>query len=520
MPTLKIDDREVAVPAGTSILHAAEELGIHIPRFCYHHGLSVAGSCRMCLVEVEDMPKLIISCATPVKDDMVVHTTTPRVRKAQRAIMEFLLINHPRDCPVCDKAGECDLQDYSYIYGNAESRFREQKIVQPKKDLGKHILIYADRCIMCSRCVRFCQEVTGTEELCVIRRTGYSEIAVNPSRRLDNLLSGNVADICPVGALTSKDFLFKCRVWALVTKDTICPLCARGCNIHLDCTTPAAAGEGYHPDLFARHSPQDFDIRTLRIVRVRGRRNDYVNGFWMCDIGRYGYKFVHSSDRLKQPMARFGAKLRPVSWSEAMAGVREGLSRSSQGTASTVVAVLSPHATNEENEALATMVLSNFSKAVLTALPAPRVGEDIRYKSGFTIFAERAANAAGVKRLLDRFPEKDADLKDVLQMARAGELFAVYLLNGDPEHGRPAGELAALRKAQFVVAHDIFPSELALLADVVFPGATYAEKCGSFANIMGYIQNFEAALVPPGTARPDLEVLEEVQKTLTVPALR
>ena len=255
-------------------------------------------------------------------------------------------------------------------------------------------------------------------------------------------------------------------------------------------------------------------------MRVRGRRNDYINGFWMCDIGRYGYKFVHSGDRLKQPMARFGAKLRPVTWPEAMAGVREGLSRPAQGTAATVVAVLSPHATNEENEALATMVLNSFPKSFLTALPAPRVGEDVRYKSGFTIYAERAANAAGVKRLLERFPERAASLADVLKMAEAGQLFAVYLLHGDPEQGRPAGELAALRKAQFMVAHDVFPSETALLADVVLPGAVYAEKSGSFTNIMGYVQDFEPALAPPGSARPDIEVLEEIQEMLRVPVLR
>jgi anaerobic selenocysteine-containing dehydrogenase len=185
-----------------------------------------------------------------------------------------------------------------------------------------------------------------------------------------------------------------------------------------------------------------------------------------------------------------------------------------------VVAVLSPHATNEENETLASMVLSNYPKALLTALPAPRAGEDIRYKSGFTICAERAANAMGVKRIMEKFPERAAGLGDVLKMAQAGELFAVYMLNGDPEQGRPAGELASLRKARFVVAHDIFPSELALLADVVFPGAACAEKSGSFTNITGYIQDFEAALAPPGNARRDVEVLEEVQKMLSVPALR
>ncbi len=517
MPTLKIDDREVTVPAGTTILRAADEIGIHIPRFCFHHGLSIAGSCRMCLVEVADMPKLVIACATPVRDEMVVNTNTPRAIAARAGVMEFLLLNHPLDCPVCDKAGECDLQDYSYIYGNAESRFRDRKIVQPKKDLGPNILIYADRCILCSRCVRFCDEVSGTSELAVIRRGAHSEIAVNPSHPLDNLLSGNVADICPVGALTSKDFLFKCRVWSMITKPSICPLCARGCNIHMDCSTPIARAQGFHPDLFTRASPQDFEACDLQIMRLRPRRNDAVNGFWMCDIGRYGYGFVGSSRRLRQPMVRFGAKLRPASWPDALASVRDGFSRAAQGPKAIVAGILSPHAANQENSALAGFLARAFPGAVLTMMPAPRAGKDIRYKNGFTIFAERAANAAGAVKVLDEFADRARDFQTVLRMAQNGDLCAVYLLNGDPDADRPADHLQPLRNARFIVVQDIFPSPAAFLADVLLPGAAFAEKSGTFSSILGCAQDFEAGLVPPGDAKADLDILREVHKLFAVP---
>ncbi|MBI2351483.1 MAG: (2Fe-2S)-binding protein, partial [Deltaproteobacteria bacterium] len=225
MPTLKINGKEITVEPGTTIMQAADTLGIHIPRFCYHKELTVAGNCRMCLVEIEKNPKLQISCNTAATDGMVVRTDTPQVREAVRGVLELILINHPIDCPVCDQAGECWLQNYYMMFGLYTSRFKlEDKVHKPKRvDLGP-IVLDAERCVLCSRCVRFCGEVTKTNEMEIFERGDHSEIRTYPGQKLDgNKYAGNLADICPVGALTSRDFRFRCRAWFLKTAESICP---------------------------------------------------------------------------------------------------------------------------------------------------------------------------------------------------------------------------------------------------------------------------------------------------------
>jgi len=258
MPTLKIDGQEITVEKGTTILQAAQALEIYIPHYCYHPGLSLVGSCRMCLVEEARSVKLIPSCCYEVTEGMDVKTQSEKVIQARKSVLEFLLINHPLDCPVCDKAGECQLQDYAYEYGGQKSRMDVPKNRFPKKDLGKHILIWPERCILCSRCVRFCQEISGTHELFVMSRGDHSEISVMPDKRLDNRLSGNVVEHCPVGALISKEFLYQSRVWYLNKSAGLCPLCSRGCNV-------------------------SYEHRDRRIYRVLSRHNPMVNGYWICD---------------------------------------------------------------------------------------------------------------------------------------------------------------------------------------------------------------------------------------------
>ena len=270
MPKLIIDGQEIEVPKGTRIIEAAKKLDITIPYYCYHPGLSVAGNCRMCLVEIEKMPKLQISCHMECQDGMVVRTNTEKIIKTRQHVLEFLLVNHPLDCPVCDQAGECWLQDYYMKHGLHESRVAENKIKKKKAvSVGPTVMLDSERCILCSRCVRFTDEVSKTGEFGIINRGDHSEISIFPGKELNNPYSGNVVDICPVGALTDKDFRFKVRVWYLKSKESICNGCSRGCNIEVQ----------YRTDRL-HHAQGE------RVMRLKPRFNETVNKWWICDEGR------------------------------------------------------------------------------------------------------------------------------------------------------------------------------------------------------------------------------------------
>src|SRR5215216_2844540 len=277
MPKIIVDGQQIEAKDRQMVLQACLDAGMHVPHYCYHPGLSIPASCRICLVEVEGLPKLVPSCQTPVRDGMVVHSTSPKAVANQKAVMEFLLINHPLDCPVCDQAGECYLQDYSYQYGRSQSRFEEDKAKKPKKDVGENVVLYNDRCIMCTRCVRFTREVSGTSELYVDGRGHREEIDIFPGKPCDNKLSGNVVDLCPVGALLDKDFLFKQRVWLLKRVPSISPVDSGGENIFLE------QNEGV-------------------VWRVKPRYNPEVNTWWISDDSRYCYKVIQSPSRLTRPM--------------------------------------------------------------------------------------------------------------------------------------------------------------------------------------------------------------------------
>src|SRR5690349_2722140 len=276
MAKITVDGKTIDAKDRQMILQACNDAGIAIPQYCYHPGLSIPASCRICLVEVEGIPKLVPACQTPVRDGMVVSARSTKAIANQKQVMEYLLINHPLDCPVCDQAGECYLQDYSYQYGRSQSRFEEDKIKNPKKDVGRNIVLYADRCIMCTRCVRFTREVSGTSELYVDGRGHREEIDIFPGKPLDNKLAGNVADLCPVGALLDKDFLFKQRVWLLKSAPSISPVDAGGENIYLD------YNEGV-------------------IYRIKPRYNADVNQWWISDDTRYSYKAIYGDKRVTQP---------------------------------------------------------------------------------------------------------------------------------------------------------------------------------------------------------------------------
>src|SRR6185503_2964675 len=274
MPHITVDGQRIECKDRQMILQAVLDNGVEIPRYCYHPGMSIVASCRICLVEVEGLPKLVPSCQTPIRDGMVVHSKSSKAIANQKQVMEYLLINHPLDCPVCDQAGECYLQDYSYEYGRSQSRFEEDKVKNPKKDIGLNVLLYSDRCIMCTRCVRFTREVSGESELFVEGRGHKEEISIFPGKPLDNKLSGNVVDLCPVGALLDKDFLFQQRVWLLKETPSISPVDAGGENIYLH------HNEGV-------------------IYRVKPRYNNDVNTWWISDDTRYSYKPLNDAKRLR-----------------------------------------------------------------------------------------------------------------------------------------------------------------------------------------------------------------------------
>src|SRR6195952_291324 len=274
MPKITVDGKTIDAKQGQMVLQACNDAGVDIPQYCYHPGMSIVASCRICLVEVEGIPKLVPACQTPVRDGMVVYAKSSKAIANQKQVMEYLLINHPLDCPICDQAGECFLQDYSYQYGRSESRFEEDKAKKPKKDVGENIYLYSDRCIMCTRCVRFTREISGTSELYVDGRGHKEEIDIFPGKGVNNKLSGNVVDLCPVGALLDKDFLFKQRVWLLKSTPSISPVDSGGENIYLN------HNEGV-------------------IHRIKPRFNADVNQWWISDDSRYSYKAVHDEKRLR-----------------------------------------------------------------------------------------------------------------------------------------------------------------------------------------------------------------------------
>ena len=491
MPLIRIDRREIEVAESTTIMQAADRLGIFIPRYCYHPGLSIAGCCRICAVEVEESPKLLTACSTYVKEGMVVRTDTERVKMAQHTVMEFLLLNHPLDCPVCDQAGECELQDYSYIYGFAETRFREQKIKQRKKDVGRDLLLYADRCIMCTRCVRFAREVSGYDQIGVFNRGANTEIGVFPGICIDDLLAGNIADICPVGAFLSKDFLFKRRVWELESTKSVCPACSVGCNVLLD----HAGGE---------------------IMRLRPRHNPRVNGHWMCDVGRMDYKLVGSADRLEKPSVREGEMMEELGWAEALRRASARLKEIiGQNGADSVGFVISSDAANEEAFAFAKLAVELGSARNLRLLPGKREERE-QFAGGFVIESDRSPNERGVLDILKHFApsgskETMTDL-DSLTGKRA-----LYVLCGPHSDNGAIETLARIAAAEFSVVQATLPSGLTETASVLLPGSSYAEKDGTFTNSRGIIQRINVAFEPPGEAGHDLNIIMELAETMGAP---
>ncbi len=506
MAFIKLNDLEIEVEDGTNIVEAARQHDIEVPHYCYHPGLSRPANCRMCLIDLylrsSEMPErqLATGCTTTVRSapperkidgkyDVIVRTDSPRVIKAREDILEFLLVHHPLDCPVCDQAGECDLQDFSYRHGHDKSRYVEVKNVPPKKDLGPDVLLYTTRCIVCTRCIRFCDEVSGTGELGLINRGSHDEIDIprnhagTPIQLLDNKLSGNVVDICPVGALISKDFLFKSRPWFLKKENSICSGCSVGCNIMVE----------YKED---------------GLYRIKPRFHEDINQHWMCDDGRLGYHYVNSDDRLQLPQKRVEDELVTTQWADALSLITEKLTEVEPDD---VVVIGSAQATNEDN-----FVLQQFAHDVLKTtqlgLFGQQPGEEHKFPQ-FTIEADKNPNTAGARTILG-----SANGNVVLEGETLWEKVAgakvVYLVSGAPERTLDEAEKEALSKVDFLIVQDILPSEVTEMADVILPGTTFAEKDGTFTNSTGWVQRIRKTIDPPGEAQSDWLITQQIANQL------
>lgn len=477
MPTLTINGITVEAPDGMTILEAAKRIGVEIPHYCYHPKLPIAGNCRMCLVEVEKYPKLQISCNTVVTEGMVVKTDTEKVRKAVTGVLEFLLIHHPVDCPICDQAGECGLQNYYMKYGLHKSRYSLEDKVHKKKvqDIGGMIVLDAERCILCSRCVRFLKEVTRTGELEFFQRGNHSEISIFPGKPLHNHYTGNLADICPVGALTNKDFRFKCRVWFLKSALSICPGCSTGCNILVD-------------------------FKGEILYRLRPRRNDAVNDTWMCDDGRLEYKTANES-RLLTPIVREDGTMRAAAWGSLLVTAANRLRAAAEAHGPEAVAVIaSPRFSNEELflvRKLAEELLATPNLAFTPKTPGDRTSDD------FLIREDKNPNSRGAQ-LLGISGER---FDDILRRISEGRIRAL-LVCGDILGDLPGVETEALlSKVPFVAQVGTNEGPVFRAAHAVLPRASFAEQGGTWTNYAGRVQRFHGAFPPRGKARTGIEIV-------------
>jgi NADH-quinone oxidoreductase subunit G len=480
MPKLEIDGREITVEDGLNLIQAAERLGIEIPHYCYHPGLSISGNCRMCLVEIEKMPKLQIACNTKVAEGMVVKTTSEKAKTAQSAVLEFILINHPIDCPICDQAGECKLQDYYMDYGAYRSRMPLEEKVEKRKvvDLGPQVVLDQERCILCARCTRFLDEVTKTSELGIFARGDRAYIDLFPGKNLDNPYSANVVDVCPVGALTSKDFRFKARVWYLEKTESICTRCAHGCNIDV-----------YH--------------RRGQMYRFRPRYNPDVNQYWMCDEGRLWYKELQKETRLLRPLVAGELDFVTATWERVMSSTIKTISEvKEQHGADAVAGIIGAKATNEEAYLLARLLKEQVGTARIDGFSW---SPDNAFYDDFLIKKDKNPNTRGLQALglLNGGPSAE----DILTAAEKGEVKALIVFAADLSTAFPQEKLdAALANVQVVVC-DTDYNGMSAYADALMPIGVVTETDGTFTNAAGRVQRVKQAFQPPQQAKPGWEVL-------------
>jgi NADH-quinone oxidoreductase subunit G len=500
--TVRVDGKSVEVPKTmpdpisgkplpTTMIQACAAAKVEVPHYCYHPKLPVAGNCRMCLVEfgtpaigpdrkpifnpdgtakISKSPRPAIACATPISPGMEIYTNTPAVKLMREGVLEFLLINHPLDCPICDQAGECKLQEYSVQYGQAESRFVEQKVHKPKRvDLGPRIVLDDERCILCTRCIRFTRDIAGDDALGIVNRGSHNTLTTYPGKPFDNNYTLNTVDICPVGALTSKDFRFQMRVWFLKETKSICTSCATGCNVVIG-------------------------SRENKIHRYEPRENDAVNACWMCDYGRLNYKWIGSPDRLSELRAPSSTV---SNWAAVLGDISGRLREATQGS---VAIVASARQTNEELYLLARLAkkLGALTDAV------PRMGEGDK----LLLNTDRNPNSAGARLTGIAAELMGSNLAKIAEGIRGGRIKTLIVFGEDvTRHGIGADLLG---KLDTLIVSDILPNETTKLAHYLLPGCAHAEKRGTFTNTKGRVQKFMKAVEPPGNARPEWEFLHEL----------
>lgn len=514
--TLTIDGRQLSVPKGTTVLRAAIEAGIQVPYYCFHPGLAIDASCRVCLVKIEKMPKLQTSCSTPVAEGMVVHTQHQEAVDGRKGVFEFLLINHPLDCPVCDKGGECPLQDFSYAFGNDESRmdFKRRTFdgegVKADVDFGPTLMLNRNRCILCTRCSRFMAEIDGDAQIATINRGNGSEIATFNEQGVHSLLSGNLMDVCPVGAITTRQYRFRSRPWDNPhAVDTTCTLCSKGCS-----TTA-----------WLKAKPEW--AKGARLARITPRYNASVNDFWMCDIGRFQYLWIEGDDRLRKPtlLTKDGVP-QVATWRDALIRVRDLLNAAGRKDPASVRMLVSAHAAHEEMFLLKRLAedLKGDSGASHVHVAWRRTEKPQPKGTKFRVPATDAPNVNGARDLglavngsLEAEPDLSS-LKSAIDQDRVAVLYVV-----DPGPDGSMGDLQWLIDARksgrlpVLIYQGVLQTELSKVADVVLPGATWVEKDGIYTNDQGHVQAASKAINPPGESVEDWQILTSVAAALGLP---
>ncbi|MDP6111951.1 MAG: molybdopterin-dependent oxidoreductase [Planctomycetota bacterium] len=491
MATITVNDQEIEVKDGVPLLQALLDAGIYVPHFCYHQDLPVDGNCRQCLVEMET-PKGasgVISCATPVGDGMIVRTDTEAIEKARRGVLEYLLVNHPVDCPVCDQAGECRLQQSYMNYGFHQSRVNVEKVHKNKTlQIGERVMLDQERCVLCRRCIRFCDHVSESHELAVGGRGDHSYITTFPGHKIDNKYSVNTVDVCPVGALTDTDFRFKCRVWFLKKTDTICHGCSRGCN---------ASFESYN------HNTMDELNGTA--FRLKPRRNPEVNKSWMCDEGRLLYQIVNEN-RIHEPRLANGKSPEAIAWEKAFGSAAEAVS----GAEGKIAGICSPDCTNEELFLFRRFLNEVCGSETISAESLRKPG----YEDDILLRADKHPNSKGVD-----FQGPWNSFQEIIDGVDAEDIKVLVVLRNDflglADNGSELGEKLAKLDALIVI--DSNHSMTSKAATVLLPTGTFAERAGSYVNFEGRIQRTFSANQPRWEAKTEFEVFRTLAAQLEKP---
>ena len=489
MPVFQIDGEPVEYEPGEKVLSAALRCGKIIPHYCYHPGMSIVATCRMCLVDVIDLgngrpaPKLQTACSVDATAGMKIETFNQKVEEGRKLVNEFLLINHPLDCPICDQSGECTLQDYSFKYGSGKSEMDYSKRVNGWRDIGTFVALERNRCIQCSRCDRFTREITGTNEFGMFNRGHELAVDTYTDRPMTNKFQGNMADICPVGAITEKEFRFKRRVWKLKKNHSICTGCSTGCNVTIE------------------HDRNE-------VFRLKPHENQNVNKWWLCDEGRLTYRKMNErKSRIHQPLGLIGENLEGISWEKAYGAIAERI-RELKPLPQEVLALTDTHASNEELFLIQKLLKEGFSSENIFC-PFPKWEQsESDFFINTLITTDKTPNRAGALALHIKGDQKNKKLKKVIE----GELKVVFVLGNPFENELEFKEI--IKRTQLVIHIGVFHNSWSEIADVVLPGQFYSEKEGTYTNKNQRVQSTEIAVKALRRTRPEWQIISELSQAL------